>query len=631
MPATDAVRLTVSEIRQKIFEASSEPSRGMGALPGKLFHRAAECALRAEHPAFWQDVLTRELNAKEWARTLYDHALGPELTKSQSALRDNGAEVLQLWRAVESFAKWFCRLLEAAIQRGAIRYDERKEKWVGSESLFKPECDLTKTLREPEWTADVIVAGRADHLLRVAEDRWCVIEFKLGRGHAESDAAQACLYHELLGGGPGSAALVRFNGETEPHELLLESDWIAEARPKLLSLIGALARVTPEDPQDHSDPEPPRMWPKPAGEAEKNLGKRVIQALEEFKADARLAAEPLVGPTFVRFLLEPGRGVAASKIEKQGPNLQLRLQLKNEPMIGRSEGRIAVDVQRPDRESVPFFDLRGVLESKRNSAGNSHVLAGLDLKGKVEFIDLARDTPHLLVGGMPGSGKSEWLRSAVASLLVTNTPDKLRLVLVDPKKNAFAELAGSEYLWRPDALLDSPEGRVIPMLTDLIEEMLRRYELFKQAIADDLASYRQKTGMVLPRLVCVVDEFSELLMGGKKAERAGVEDRFIRIAQMGRAAGVHLILATQRPSRQVVSGVLKANIPGKVALRVATRVESGVLLDQNGAQNLLGKGDLLLAAGSNLVRLQSAFLSEDDRRRIFKGERAAPPSNSTGR
>ena len=499
MPPADAVRLTVSEIRQKIFEASNEPSQGLGALAGQLFHRAADCAMREDHPAFWQAVLTRELNAEEWAQTLYDHALGPELTKSQSALRENGAEVLQLWRAVNAFTKWFCGLLAEAMQVGAVRYDERREAWFGSDSLFEHECDLSAKVHEPGWTADVVVAGRADHLIRVADNRWCLIEFKLGGGHAESDAAQACLYHELLGGGAGSAALVRFTGESEPDQLLLASEWIAEARPKLMALIGALAKVTFRPALSPSIPEPRRVWPKPAGEIELDLQKRVVRALGEFKADVKPAGEPLVGPTFVRFLFEPGRGVATSRIEKQGANLQTRLQLEQEPMIGRAEGRIAIDVQRPDREYVPFGQLRGELEARKKPGGNSQVLAGVDLKGKVEFIDLASDSPHLLVGGVPGSGKSEWLRSAVASLMVTNTPEMLRLVLVDPKKNAFAELSGSEYLWRPDALLDSPEERIIPLLEDLIEEMKRRYEIFKKTPADDLADYHRKVTAVLPR------------------------------------------------------------------------------------------------------------------------------------
>lgn len=240
------------------------------------------------------------------------------------------------------------------------------------------------------------------------------------------------------------------------------------------------------------------------------------------------------------------------------------------------------------------------------------------------MIDLARDAPHLLVGGVPGGGKSEWLRCAVASLLLTNSPDRLRLVVIDPKKNAFADLVRSAYLWRANSLVDTPEGAVIPLLEDLIAEMGKRYDAFKRERTDDLAQYAAKTGTVLPRLVCVVDEFADLLMGSKKAEREEMEGGFIRIAQIGRAAGVHLILATQRPSRQVVSGLLKANIPARIALQVANRVESGVLLDQSGAQYLLGKGDLLLSSGGREpIRLQSAWMTDQDRETLFGGSRAA--------
>ena len=149
--------------------------------------------------------------------------------------------------------------------------------------------------------------------------------------------------------------------------------------------------------------------------------------------------------------------------------------------------------------------------------------------------------------------------------------------------------------------------------------MSRRYELFKQAGADDLARYRKKTDTVLPRVVCVVDEFADLLLAGGRRQRDDLERGFVRIAQIGRAAGIHLILATQRPSRQVVSGVLKANLPGQIALKVANRTDSGVLLDRGGAQNLLGKGDLLLSIGGDPVRLQSPWLSEEERLLVFRG------------
>jgi DNA segregation ATPase FtsK/SpoIIIE, S-DNA-T family len=496
MPA-GTIRLTVSDIRQKIFEVSDEPSRGIGALPGRLFHQVADCALRNGHPAFWQFVLTNDLDAEEWAQKLYHEVLGPDLTNSQSALRDNGSEVWQLWCAVRSFASWFCGVLSEAVNRGLLKFDVRKECWVGADTLFEQECDLSATFREPDWTAEVTVVGRADHLIKVDQRQWCVVEFKLGGGHAEADAAQACLYHELLGGGIGSAALVLFDGNPKPKEIVLSAEWIGQARPKLMELIGSLAGVTKRRPPAPVVHEPKTTWPKQARQMERDQGARLIETLKEFNADASLACDPLVGPTFVRYLVEPGHRVPAKRIVGQGANLQVRLQLDEEPMIGLVGGRIAIDVQRRDREFVSFGALSDCLSAQRSDAGNSRVLAGVDLTGRIEFVDLAKDAPHLLVAGVPGSGKSEWLRAAVASLLVTNTPNTVRVILIDPKKNAFGELSGSSYLWRSDSLIDTPEGQVIPVLTHLIEEMQHRYERFGKVSADNLLDYQRKIGLQL--------------------------------------------------------------------------------------------------------------------------------------
>jgi DNA segregation ATPase FtsK/SpoIIIE, S-DNA-T family len=618
--STTSARLTVSEIRQKIFEASDEPSRGIGNVWGRLFHQVADCALRTGHPASWQLALTDELNAEAWMEKLYDEVLGPGLTNLQSSLHESGSEVWLLWCSVHSFAKWFCGLLTEAVERGKIQYDAARECWLNADTLFEQECDLSATLREPNWVGGVTIVGRADHLIRVDQNQWCVVEFKLGGGHAESDAAQACLYHELLGGGVGSAALVLFDGGPEPRQIVLEAEWIGEARPRLMALIGALAGVMNGNPPEPKPPERKATWPRPVQQSHRAQGALLIETLKEFGADASLASDPLVGPTFIRYSLEPGRRIPARRIEAQAANLQVRLRLGKEPKIDRADGRIVVDIERIDRETVYFSELYDRLAEQKSDTGNSRVLAGVDLTGNIEFVDLAKDTPHLLVAGVPGSGKSEWLRAAVASLMVTNTPNTIRLVLIDPKKNAFGELRGSPYLWRPDSLVDSPEGQVIPMLAQLIGEMQERNHLFGKTSADNLRDYQRKTGLSLPRLVCVVDEYAELIMGtGNKADREQIETNFIRIAQLGRASGIHLILATQRPSRQVVTGVLKANIPGRVALRVNTRIESGVVLDQSGAEFLLGRGDLLLAAGtSTVVRLQSAYLTDEDRRKIFR-------------
>jgi hypothetical protein len=505
--------------------------------------------------------------------------------------------------------------------QGNLRYDGQREEWVGAESLFQAECDIEREFLQPGWSHAVVVSGRLDQFVRIGPNRWCAVEFKLGGGHPEADAAQACLYHELLGGG-GSAALLHFGNDGKHEEILFPREAIEQARPKLIALIGALAGVSPtglagigaETVQGTA------VWPRKPGEAEDEMGRTLERTLREYGAEAQLAGEPQVGPTFVRYLLEPQRGVTVSRIERRGAELQMRLGLDCEPIIHRVEGRIAVDVQRRKREFVSFSSLRAQLDAAGAEHGASKVLAGVDLRGKLHFLDLARECPHLLVGGGTGSGKTEWLRAAVASLIVTNTPETLRLAVVDPKRNAFPELAGSPFLWRPDALVDSPDSSVLSLLEDLIEEMLRRNGLLRQTAADDLMQYRQRTGLTIPRVVVVVDEFAELLLSGGRKQRDEFEQCFIRIAATGRAAGIHLILATQRPSRQVVSGNLKANLPGKIAMRVANGTDSRVLIDQPGAEHLLGRGDLLLAGlSSDPVRLQSAWLSEMDRQLIFRG------------
>jgi DNA segregation ATPase FtsK/SpoIIIE-like protein len=165
-------------------------------------------------------------------------------------------------------------------------------------------------------------------------------------------------------------------------------------------------------------------------------------------------------------------------------------------------------------------------------------------------------------------------------------------------------------------LLHPPDDDVIAALHELIEEMERRYRLFEKARADHLSGYVTKTGEPLPRIVCVCDEYADLIMASRKS-REELETAVMRLGQKARAAGIHLILATQRPSRTVVTGVLKANMPCRVALRVAEALESRIILDRKGAENLLGWGDLLFSTGAEPLRLQSPYLDEQERRRVF--------------
>jgi hypothetical protein len=629
MEAPDPVVLSVSEIRQQVFETTrgSEDAhvQKAGSAAGRLFHLCAASVVNPRHPACWQTVLDDEPDgAGRLAAVLYDTVIGPELLRCRPAL--TGEQLLEVWKAVNAYAKWFTRLIDGARQAGAIRYDPKRDAWQGATNLFLGEFQVTRQLQEPGWRAPVCITGVADQVIRAGESRWCVVEFKLGAGHPEADALQTCLYHELLcQGGPAAesaAVVVRF-GEGGPKELLLRGNAIREARPALMNLIGRMAGVL----GDTQPPVPPAaagpQWPKPASPVEEELGRRILKTLAEFKSPARMAAEPAVGPSFVRFFVQPERGVTTAKLLSQGPNLQVRLGVSREPVIHMVDGRIAIDVARTNREVVLFQHLESSIP--RGNEGSSKALIGIDLSNQVHFLDFAApEHAHVLISGVAGSGKSEWLRTALASLLIANTPQTLRLILIDPKRNAFPDLERSPFLLRPGALLYPPQDDVLPLLEELIEEMDRRYECFASARADDLTDYVRKGGDVLPRIVVACDEFADLVMASRQ-QRAAIESVLNRLGQKARAAGIHLLLATQTPRREVITGILRANTPARVALRVTTAVESRLILDRSGAEKLLGRGDLLFASNHDPVRLQAPYLPDAERATIFRTSGSPAP------
>jgi DNA segregation ATPase FtsK/SpoIIIE-like protein len=209
-----------------------------------------------------------------------------------------------------------------------------------------------------------------------------------------------------------------------------------------------------------------------------------------------------------------------------------------------------------------------------------------------------------LVAGTTGSGKTEWLRVAIYGLIRSNTPKTLRLVLIDPKRTAFNEFADSPYLMTPESLV-FPDGQPVgDVLKELVQEMERRYVLFQKAGVDNVNQFTGSTRQLLPRIVCVCDEYYALIAGDSK-KRKELEMQVSLLGAKARAAGIHLILATQQPSREVVKGVLDSNIPARVGLMMVKREESKMLLGQAGAENLLGKGDLLFRDIGDPIRLQA--------------------------
>ena len=548
----------------------------------------------------------------------YDLLLGPRLTEMQAGLRESGAEAIALWEAIGSTCTWLCQLLSKAEQRGTIRYDRHQRAWIGAEQICQPELELQWEVKESHWTAPVQVVGIADALWRDSETgRWCVVEYKLGNPRPEADLAQACLYHSALcasglTNGDGAVAIIRF--EPELKEQFYKSSELVEAQGALNALIGRMAGTLPARVAAQITGAAPKIT-EPANESHINLGKSLVRVLQQYGVPVEWKGQFIAGPSFLRYFVIPGRQARMRQVRDKAEDLGMQLSLSTEPMIHKTDGRLVIDIARPDRQTVTFSSILDQLP-KPNAAGCSRAPLGVDLNGQLQFVDLASsNNPHLLVAGTAGGGKSEWLRSAVCGLILSNTPKTLRLVLIDPKRTAFSELKGSPYLYGDNGLVYPPEHDATEVLQSLIEEMERRYTLFEEASTSDLPEYQEKSGKVLPRIVCVCDEYADLLVD--RSASKNVANAINRLGAKARAAGIHLIIATQHPDRKTVEGALKMNLGGRVCLRVANHYQSNMIINESGAERLLGKGDLFFLSIGDPVRLQSPYLSPEERMRFM--------------
>jgi DNA segregation ATPase FtsK/SpoIIIE, S-DNA-T family len=608
-------QLSISDVRRALLRTAGDyaaAGRQSNALTGSLFH---EVVAGLMGPNGWRAALEPgELaDSARLAKHAYENLLGPRLTEMQAGLRESGAEAMALWEAVQATCVWLCNLLTAAEQRGTIRYNHQQRAWLGADQLCQPELELQWELREPHWTAPVRIFGVADALWKNPESgRWCVLEYKLGKARPEADLAQACLYHCMLSASglstsAGALAVITFGPELT--ERFYQSAELSVVQSALRALIGRLANVLPE--------ESARQVPE-VSDQHLALGRKLERVLKEYGAFIEWKGEVTAGPSFLRYLLIPGRQIKMKQIRGRAEDLGVQLNLNREPMIHVAGGRLVVDIERPDPQTVTFGSILDQLP-KPDGRGCSRTPLGVDLNGRLQFVDLASsNNPHLLVAGTAGGGKSEWLRSAIAGLMLSNTPETLRLVLIDPKRTAFAELKGSPYLHSADGLVYPPEHSAFDVLDSLIEQMEQRYKLFEQNLVSDLPEYQAKTGEVLPRIVCVCDEYADLLVD--RAATKSVEAAVIRLGAKARAAGIHLIIATQCPDRKTVGGALKMNLSGRVCLRVANHHQSNMIINQSGAERLLGKGDLFFLSIGDPVRLQAPYLSSEERARIFGRE-----------
>ena len=324
------------------------------------------------------------------------------------------------------------------------------------------------------------------------------------------------------------------------------------------------------------------------------------------------------GPTVTRYELQPEMGVKVSKIVGLSDDIKLNLATPDIRIEAPIPGKAAVGIEVPNKENSPVM-LRDILQSDefKNAKSKLSFAAGKDIAGKPVVADIAK-MPHLLIAGATGSGKSVCINTLIISILYKATPDEVRLIMIDPKVVELSVYNGIPHLFIP--VVTDPK-KAAGALNWAVSEMTSRYNAFAEYGVRNLGEYNKKVANMrvpegekapekMPQIVIIVDELADLMM----VAPGEVEDAICRLAQLARAAGIHLIIATQRPSVNVITGLIKANMPSRIAFSVSSGVDSRTILDMNGAEKLLGKGDMLFypQGYQKPARLQGAFVSDEE-------------------
>lgn len=340
---------------------------------------------------------------------------------------------------------------------------------------------------------------------------------------------------------------------------------------------------------------------------------RTLQkTLADFKVKATII-NACHGPAVTRYELEPAPGVKVSKITNLAEDIALRLAAAS-VRIEQIPGKSAIGIEVPNKE-LEGVQLREVLESPKFNSAKSKLTVGLgmDIGGQAIFADLAK-MPHLLVAGATGSGKSVCINTLITSILFKARPDEVKFILVDPKMVELSNYNGIPHLMVP-VVTDAKKAASV--LNWSVREMEKRYAKFAESNVRNMDTYNRKfPEETMPAIVIIIDELADLMMVAPH----DVEDAICRLAQKARAAGIHMVLATQRPSVDVITGIIKANIPSRISFAVSSQIDSRTILDRSGAEKLLGKGDMLFypVGASKPQRVQGAFISDEEVERLLE-------------
>lgn len=354
--------------------------------------------------------------------------------------------------------------------------------------------------------------------------------------------------------------------------------------------------------------EPPPF--KGDGEPIEEEKRELEETFRNFGIDAKLV-NVVMGPTVHRFEVQPARGVKVNRIASLSKEIALNLKAESVRIEAPIPGKGLVGIEVPNKVRRVVY-LKEIITSQafKKAKGSLAIALGKDVAGSPLIIDIS-ELPHLLVAGSTGSGKSVCLNVIIMSLIFRNKPEDLRIVLIDPKRVEFSIYNDIPYLAVP---VVTEVKDAVNVLNCLLEEMEKRYRSFSRYGVRDISGFNKLKEEKLPYVVVVIDELADLMMSSPKE----VEESICRLAQMARATGIHLVLATQRPSVNVVTGLIKANIPARIAFSLPSQADSRTILDFSGAERLLGKGDMLFLspAFGHPIRAQCAWVSEDEVREV---------------
>ncbi|HHH5195560.1 TPA: DNA translocase FtsK, partial [Streptococcus pyogenes] len=515
--------------------------------------------------------------------------------------------------------------VKEAVDKLAVAYQENKEKrfikreehrlQAEKEALEKQAQEEEKRLAEltvdPE-TGEIVEDSQSQVSYDLAEDMTKEPEILAYDSHLKDDEASLfdqedlAYAHEKIGAYDSLSALASSEDEMDMDEPV-EVDFTPKTH--LLYKLPTIDLFAPDKPKNQSK--------------EKNLVRKNIKVLEDtfqsFGIDVKVERAE-IGPSVTKYEIKPAVGVRVNRISNLADDLALALAAKDVRIEAPIPGKSLIGIEVPNSEiaTVSFRELWE--QSDANPENLLEVPLGKAVNGNARSFNLAR-MPHLLVAGSTGSGKSVAVNGIISSILMKARPDQVKFLMVDPKMVELSVYNDIPHLLIP--VVTNPR-KASKALQKVVDEMENRYELFSKVGVRNIAGYNAKVEdynrqseqkqMPLPLIVVIVDELADLMMVASKE----VEDAIIRLGQKARAAGIHMILATQRPSVDVISGLIKANVPSRIAFAVSSGTDSRTILDENGAEKLLGRGDMLFKPidENHPVRLQGSFISDDDVERI---------------